>query len=50
MLIAVFILGAFIPSFLYVQSTVDAQKSRLDIYIYLADTATVSQVNGIQRS
>ena len=48
-LIAVFILGAFIPSFLYVQSTVDAQKSRLDINIYLADTATVSQVNGIQQ-
>ena len=47
-LIAVFILGAFIPSFLYVQSTVDAQKSRLDINIYLADSATVTQVNGIQ--
>lgn len=47
-LIAVFILGAFIPSFLYVQSTVDSQKSRLDIDIYLADSATVSQVNSVQ--
>ena len=47
-LIAVFILGAFIPSFLYVQSTVDSQKSRLDIDVYLADSATVSQVNGIK--
>jgi cell division transport system permease protein len=47
-LIAVFILGAFIPSFLYVQSTVDSQKSRLDIDIYLADSATVQQVNGIK--
>lgn len=48
-LIAVFILGAFIPSFLYVQSTVDSQKDRLDIDVYLAETATVSQVNGVQR-
>ncbi len=47
-LIAVFILGAFIPSFLYVQSTVDSQKSRLDIDVYLADSATVSQVNGLK--
>ncbi len=47
-LIAVFILGAFIPSFLYVQSTVDSQKSRLDIDVYLADSATVSQVNGVK--
>ena len=47
-LIAVFILGAFIPSFLYVQSTVDSQKSRLDIDLYLDDSATVSQVNGIK--
>lgn len=46
-LIAVFILGAFIPSFLYVQSTVDAQKGRLDIDIYLSDSATVPQVNGV---
>lgn len=47
-LIAVFILGAFIPSFLYVQSTVDSQKSRLDIDVYLSDTATVQQINGIK--
>ena len=47
-LIAVFILGAFIPSFLYVQSTVDSQKSRLDIDVYLADTGTVQQINGIK--
>ena len=47
-LIAVFILGAFIPSFLYVQSTVDSQKSRLDIDVYLADSGTVQQINGIK--
>jgi cell division transport system permease protein len=47
-LIAVFILGAFIPSFLYVQSTVDSQKSRLDIDVYLSDSATVQQVNGVK--
>jgi cell division transport system permease protein len=47
-LIAVFILGAFIPSFLYVQSTVDSQKNRLDIRAYIADAATVAQVNGLK--
>lgn len=47
-LIAVFILGAFIPSFLYVQSTVDSQKSRLDVDAYLSDSATVQQINGIK--
>jgi cell division transport system permease protein len=47
-LIAVFILGAFIPSFLYVQSTVDSQKNRLDIRAYISDSATVSQVNGLK--
>jgi cell division transport system permease protein len=47
-LIAVFILGAFIPSFLYVQSTVDSQKDRLDVDVYIADSATVEQVNGLQ--
>jgi cell division transport system permease protein len=47
-LIAVFILGAFIPAFLYVQSTVDSQKERLDVDIYIADAATVEQVNGLR--
>ncbi len=47
-LIAVFILGAFIPSFLYVQSTVDSQKNRLDIRAYISDSATVPQVNGLK--
>jgi cell division transport system permease protein len=47
-LIAVFILGAFIPSFLYVQSTVDSQKRKVDIDVYIADSATVPQVNGLQ--
>jgi cell division transport system permease protein len=47
-LIAVFILGAFIPSFLYVQSTVDSQKSRVDIRAYLSDDAKVAQVNDLQ--
>jgi cell division transport system permease protein len=47
-LIAVFILGAFIPSFLYVQSTVDSQKNRVDIDVYISDAAQVSQVQGLQ--
>ena len=47
-LIAVFILGAFIPSFLYVQSTVDSQKSRVDIRAYVSDDAKVAQVNDLQ--
>ena len=44
-LIAVFILGAFIPSFLYVQSTVDAQKEKVDINVFISDSATVQQVS-----
>jgi cell division transport system permease protein len=48
-LIAVFILGAFIPSFLYVQSTVDSQKAKVDIDVFIGDSATVAQVNGLQR-
>ena len=47
-LIAVFILGAFIPSFLYVQSTVDSQKDKVDIDAYISDSATVPQVNGLK--
>jgi cell division transport system permease protein len=47
-LIAVFILGAFIPSFLYVQSTVDSQKERVDIRAYISDSAKVAQVNALQ--
>ena len=47
-LIAVFILGAFIPSFLYVQSSVDSQKERVDIRAYVSDTAKVAQVNQLQ--
>jgi cell division transport system permease protein len=47
-LIAVFILGAFIPSFLYVQSTVDSQKERVDIRAYISDSAKVAQVNDLQ--
>jgi cell division transport system permease protein len=47
-LIAVFILGAFIPSFLYVQSTVDSQKAKVDIDVFISDSATVPQVNGLQ--
>lgn len=47
-LIAVFILGAFIPSFLYVQSTVDSQKDRVDIRAYISDSAKVAQVNALQ--
>ncbi len=47
-LIAVFILGAFIPSFLYVQSTVDSQKAKVNIDVFISDSATVAQVNGLQ--
>jgi cell division transport system permease protein len=47
-LIAVFILGAFIPSFLYVQSSVDSQKDRVDIRAYISDSAKVAQVNALQ--
>ena len=47
-LIAVFILGAFIPSFLYVQSTVDSQKQKVDIDVFISDTATVNQVEGLR--
>jgi len=47
-LIAVFILGAFIPSFLYVQSTVDSQKERVDINVFVSDAATVQQVEGLR--
>ena len=47
-LIAVFILGAFIPSFLYVQSTVDSQKAKVDIDAFISDSATVPQVEGLR--
>jgi cell division transport system permease protein len=39
-LIAIFILGAFIPSFLYVQSAVDNQKDRVDIRLFLRDSVS----------
>jgi len=47
-MIAVFILGTFIPSFLYVQSTVDKQKDRLDVKAYISDSATDQQVSSLQ--
>ena len=47
-LIAVFILGAFIPSFLYVQSTVDSQKEKVNIDAFISDSATVPQVEGLR--
>jgi cell division transport system permease protein len=47
-LIAVFILGAFIPSFMYVRSAVDAQTAKVDVDVYIADTATVAQVNSLR--
>ncbi|MGA0069054.1 MAG: permease-like cell division protein FtsX [Miltoncostaeaceae bacterium] len=47
-LIAVFILGAFIPSFMYVRSAVDAQTAKVDVDVYIADTATVPQVNSLR--
>lgn len=47
-MIAVFILGTFIPSFLYVNQTVQKQKERLDVNVYISDDATDSQVSGLQ--
>ena len=44
---AVFILGAFIPVYLLVQSEVDQQKSKLDIRAYIDNSATVRQVNNL---
>ncbi len=49
-MIAVFILGTFIPSYLYVQSAVNQEKSRLDISVYVADAATDAQVTSLQGS
>jgi cell division transport system permease protein len=48
-LITVFVLGAFIPSFLYVQSQVDAQKAKVDITVYLDDPISAAEVNRFQR-
>ena len=47
-LIAVFILGAFIPSFMYVRSAVSAQTSKVDVDVYISDTASVKQVNTLR--
>jgi cell division transport system permease protein len=47
-LIAVFVMGAFISSFLYVQSAVDSQKEKIDVSFWISDAATVDQVNGLQ--
>lgn len=46
--IAIFVLGAFIPSFLVVQSTVDDQRDRVDVRAYVADEATVAQVKELE--
>jgi len=46
-MIAVFILGTFIPSYLYVQSAVRQQESRLDVRVFIADSATTPQVNAL---
>ncbi len=47
-LIAVFILGAFIPSFMYVRSAVDAQKAKVDVDVYISDNASIAQVNALK--
>jgi len=47
-LIAVFVMGAFISAFLYVQSAVDSQKEKIDVSFWIADAATVDQVNSLQ--
>jgi cell division transport system permease protein len=48
-LITVFVLGAFIPSFLYVQSAVDAQKAKVDVTIYLHDPISGKEINRFQQ-
>jgi cell division transport system permease protein len=47
-MIAVFILGTFIPSYLYVQSTVNEQKSRLDVQVYVVSSASEAQIAALQ--
>jgi len=47
-LIAVFVLGAFIPSYLYVQSSVDDQKNKIDVAVYIADGATTEDTAAIE--
>jgi cell division transport system permease protein len=47
-LIAVFVLGAFIPSYLYVQASVDDQKAKIDVAVYIADDASVAQTGAIE--
>jgi cell division transport system permease protein len=49
-MIAVFILGTFIPSYIYVQNAVNQEKSRLDIQVYISDAATTAQVSNLQQS
>jgi cell division transport system permease protein len=49
-MIAVFILGTFIPSYIYVQNAVNQEKSRLDIQVYISDAATTAQVTNLQQS
>ncbi|MFP5451329.1 MAG: permease-like cell division protein FtsX [Thermoleophilia bacterium] len=47
-LIAVFVLGAFIPSYLYVQSSVDDQKNKIDVAVYIADGATTEDTAALE--
>ncbi|HMM48899.1 MAG TPA: permease-like cell division protein FtsX [Miltoncostaeaceae bacterium] len=47
-LIAVFVLGAFIPSFLYVQNSVDNQKNKIDVAVYISDGATPAQTKALK--
>lgn len=47
-LIAVFVMGAFISAFLYVQSAVDSQTGKIDVSFWISDSATVDQVNSLQ--
>ena len=49
--LAVFVLGAFIPSFLYVQSSVDEQKNKIDVAVYVADSYNhkIKQIDLVDR-
>lgn len=47
-LIAIFVMGVFISAFIYVDNTVEAQKEKIDVRFFVADSATVDQVNSLQ--
>jgi len=45
---AVFLLGIFVPVYLQVRSAVNEQRDKLDVSVYIDDSATPEQVNSLQ--